>query len=123
MNKINTLIWGREFELDVQYDCYTGEEILQSQRDAVSALSEQMIEEALGKVKDYCISINAKEIGTDAIDNIFKYIMPQYLYVPRTSGTHVVAIMCNYRFDQEHGVAVVFEDEKFSKVGKQDIIL
>ena len=49
--------------------------------------------------------------------------MPKYLYIVRSEAKRVVSIMCNYRFDPENGIAVVFEDEKFSKIGKQDIIL
>lgn len=125
MNKQNIRIWGREFQMDVQFDCYTGEEVLESQREAAAALAatEPVIEAALEKVKAYCLSLNRQEIGADKIENIFKYVAPKYLYVPRTEGKHVVAIMCNYKFDQEHGIAVVFEDERFARIGKQEIIL
>ncbi len=125
MNKQGVRIWGREFTMDVQYDCYTGEEILESQKEAVTELaaSEYIIESALEKVKEYCLTLNREEIGTDKIENIFKYVAPKYLYVPRTEGRHVVSIMCNYKFDQEHGIAVVFEDKAFARIGKQDIIL
>lgn len=58
-----------------------------------------------------------------SINNIFKYVAPKYLYVARNNEKHVVAIMCNYKFDPENGIAVIFENEKFSKIGMQDIIL
>lgn len=48
--------------------------------------------------------------------------MPKYLFVKREINKHVVA-MCNYKFDMEHGIAVVFENEMFSKIVSQDIIL
>jgi hypothetical protein len=31
--------------------------------------------------------------------------------------------MCNYKFDMENGLAIVFENEEAIEVGKQDIIL
>lgn len=125
MSKINMTIWGREYEMNIVYDCYSGEEILDSQVEAVEAfaLSDQVIEESLAEVKTYCLTINREEIGVDVIENIFKYVVPKYIYVPREDGKHVVSIMCNYKFDQENGIAVVFENEKFSKIGKQDMIL
>ena len=38
-------------------------------------------------------------------------------------NSRVVAIMCNYKFDMEHGIAIVFKNEMFSKIVSQDIIL
>lgn len=125
MNKIKALIWGREFDMNITYDCYNGEELLDSQKDAVNAFvdADKAIEESLDKIKEYCLSMNQEEIGSDTIDNIFKYVVPKYLYVSREDEKHVVSIMCNYKFDQENGIAVVFENEKLTKIGKQDIIL
>jgi hypothetical protein len=125
MNKIKVSIWGRELELNITYDCYSGEEVLDAQKDAVIlfAKATQSINASLEDVKKYCLSMNPKEIGLNSIDNIFKYVSPKYIYVPRKQKKHVVSIMCNYKFDQENGIAVVFENEKFEKIGKQDIIL
>ena len=81
------------------------------------------IEDSLEAVKQYCLSCNATEIGTKTIENIFKYVAPKYLYIPRNADKHVVAIMCNYKFDPENGIAVVFENEQFKEIVRQDIIL
>lgn len=56
------------------------------------------------------------------IDNIFKYIMPKSIFVPRTEQKEV-AIICNYKYDMEHGIAIVFENERLKEIGMQDIIL
>lgn len=125
MNKVKLLIWGREFEMEIKYDCYTGEEVLENQKEAINAFvkSEEGIAESLEKVKNYCLAQNKEDIGESEISNIFKYVMPKYLYVIRNMDKHIVSVMCNYKFDQENGIAVVFENEKFYKIGKQDIIL
>lgn len=125
MNKVKLLIWGREFEIEIKYDCYTGEEVLESQKDAIKAFlkSEKDIAESLERVKNYCLAQNKEDIGESEIANIFKYVAPKYLYVIRNTDKHIISIMCNYKFDQENGIAVVFENEKFHKIGKQDIIL
>lgn len=124
MSKKRMKIWGRELEMDIKYDCYSGEEVLDSQKDAAAIFleSEDAVEDALGYVKKYCLDNDREEIGA-SIENIFKYVAPKYLYISRSADKHVVAIMCNYKFDQENGIAVVFEDEKFKKIGRQDIIL
>ena len=49
--------------------------------------------------------------------------MPKSLFVRRDEAKRIVAIMCDYRFDMEHGLAVVFENEQFKMIGEQDIIL
>lgn len=125
MNKVKMRIWGRDFEMDVKYDCYSGEEILDSQKSALEAFlkSDDSIQASLKQVKGYCLEHYGKEIGTDTIDNIFKYVVPQYLYVVRSEDKHVVAVMCNARFEPEHGLAAVFQEEKLDKIGRQDIIL
>lgn len=124
MSKEKIVIWGRELELEVKYDCYTGEDILESQKVALSAFleSDNSIDTSVVKVKKYCLEQNREEIGEE-ITNIFKYVAPKYLYIARNTDKNVVAIMCNYKFDPENGIAVVFENEKYKMTGKQDIVL
>lgn len=125
MSKEKMSIWGREFEMEVRYDCYAGEEVLDSQKEALAQFlkAEDSIEASQEEVKKYCLEQNGAEIGDSTITNIFKFVAPRYLYVARTAGKHIVAVMCNYKFDQENGIAVVFEDESFKQIGRQDIIL
>lgn len=125
MNKAKLQIWGREFEMEVKYDCYAGEAVLEAQEDALKAFlkSDGVIMASLEMVKDYCLAQNKNDIGESGIPNIFQYVAPKYLYVARSMDRHLVAIMCNYKFDPENGIAVVFENEQFHKIGKQDIIL
>ena len=119
------MLWGREFNLDIIYDCYSNEKILKSQETAVQDFSkaEGSIDSSLEEVKKYCLSINKEEIGSEVIENIFKYVAPKYLFVPRDEKKQIVAIMCNYKFDTESGIAIVFENGKFKTIGKQEIIL
>jgi len=125
MNKVKMMLWGREFNLDITYDCYSREKILKSQEMAVKEFSKatEEVNSSLNKVKQYCLTNNKEEIDSNVIDNIFKYVAPKYLFVPRDEKKHVVAIMCNYKFDTESGIAIVFENCKFKEIGKQEIIL
>lgn len=106
MNKEKVVIWGREFDIEIKYDCYTGEEVLDVQKQALAAFlkSENSIEDSLEMVKRYCLDQNGEDIGDSVIANIFKYVVPKYLYVVRSTDKHIVSIMCNYRFDQENGI-------------------
>lgn len=125
MNKIKMKLWGREFNFDIKYDCFRNEQVLLSQELAVQNISRMSkeIEASLCKVKEYCLANNRKEIGLDAIDNIFKFVAPKYLFIPRDRNKQIVAVMCNYKYDPESGIAVVFENGKFKGIGKQEIIL
>lgn len=49
--------------------------------------------------------------------------MPKSIYAPHDKNAVKVAIMCNYKFDAEHGIAVIFENGKYKEIGAQDIIL
>lgn len=124
-DKIEMTIWGRKIELGITYDCYSDEDVLESQIKAVKAFEKAIsaIDAALDDVKEYCILKNKEDITMGTIDNIFKYVAPKYLYVVREENKHIVALMCNYKFDMENGIAIVFENEKFVRIGKQDIIL
>ena len=125
MNKVKLNIWDREFDIEVVYDKYSDETVLTAQEKALEDFmrATEEIESSLTVVKEYCLYNNREEIGSDYIDNIFKYVMPKYLYVARDNANHKVAIMCNYRYDEENGIAIVFKNEKFLQIGKQDIIL
>ena len=57
------------------------------------------------------------------VGNIFRYVMPRTPFVTETKGARRVALLCDYRYDEEHGIAVVFDNEKFAGVMSQDDVL
>lgn len=73
--------------------------------------------DSLALVEQYIMKYNGSEIAVDHIDNIFKYVMPKSVLVTRNDKEQCFAVMCNYKFDMEHGLAVVFENKKFKTVG------
>jgi len=124
MNNIKLNLWDREFELFVSYSCYPGEQITETQKKAVEGFADdtECVNDILDDLKRYVEQNSYNEIKADEIDNIFKYVMPESLFVPRTEKK-TIAIMCNYKFDKEHGIAVVFEEGRLKEIGSQDIIL
>ena len=124
MNKIKMNIWGRDFDLTVMIKQFKGKDITDEQNDAVEKFesSEKMVNAAKDEVEKYIIKNGLKDAGVDSVDNIFKYVIPKTISVPK-SKKRIVAIMCNFKFDMEHGLAIVFEDEKLKKIGPQDIVL
>ncbi len=53
---------------------------------------------------------------------IIVLVMPKAIYIPHIQKP-TVAIPCNYKFDPEHGLAIIFENGKFEKVDLEDAIL
>lgn len=124
MSKVKTTIWGREFELPVIVKQFKGKDVTEIQEDAVDQLERNMVifDSAESEVEKYILKNGLKGNGISEVDNIFKYVMPKSISVPKAKK-RVVALMCNYKFDMEHGIAVIFEDEKFKKVGPQDLVI
>lgn len=124
MNKVRINLWNREFELVVSFSCYPGECITDMQKDAIMDFCKHTtgIEDALDELKNYVEKTLDSAVRAVEIDNIFKYIMPKSIFVPRTEQKEV-AIICNYKYDMEHGIAIVFENERLKEIGMQDIIL
>ena len=118
-------IWGREFELRVTFDCFDNEEVLPIQEQALEAFlkAEAAIEDSKKRVENYILNDDYAELETASVDNIFKYVIPTDIYLPRTPDTRTAALLCDYRFDEEHGIAIVFENEKFKEIDTQDIVL
>ena len=121
MSKIKINIWGREFNLNAVLQHFPNEDITKQQEETFEEFSrsEENILKSLPEVEKYVLRNGLK---ADKVDNIFKYVMPKSILIPRNKK-NVAAIMCDFKFDDENGIAVVFEKGKFKKIGQQDIIL
>lgn len=122
---LNIEIWGRKFSLNVVYDCYAGEKITSDQIEAVERLNANM--SWLNKAKDAVVKYCKTEVNSDdenqKKDNIFSYIKPEAVFVKRDTQKSRIALMCKYRYDPEHGLAIVFDRNGNVTIGPQDIIL
>lgn len=127
MSKVSMEIWGRSFEIPIIYDCYTGEEILNSQKEAYQMFMEKsgnLLEVAKEEIKKYCLKVNKDEIDDKTMPNIFRYVIPKSLFIKRCNNEErTVAILCAYKFNPDDGIAVVFRNEAFSEIGTENIIL
>ena len=108
----------------MSYSCYPGETITDVQKLAARDFPkyEDNISSSLKEVKAYVEATNDNDLKATDMDNIFKCVMPKTIFIPRTEEK-VVAILCDYKFDMENGIAIVFEDGKLKTIGTQDIIL
>ena len=124
INELNISIWERTFLLPVEYDCYDDEVVTDAQKNAVKmlAMHPEWIASAKEQVECLCREKVLKDGENNKKDNIFSYVKPEYLFVKHEAKPRV-AIMCKYRYDIEHGLAVVFSTDGSVTVGPQDIIL
>lgn len=125
MPSLTTNLWGRQLELEVIYDLLGDEEVSKNQTEALQALTKtwHVVEDSLEAVKQYCRADERSDIKDDEITNIFKYVVPQALYVERSERARLVGLLCAYRFDPEHNLAILFENEQLKEIGSEDILL
>lgn len=122
---LNIEIWGREFSLNVEYDCYAGEEVTANQIEAVERLTNNLswFDKAKKDVVRYCKARVDSDNENQKKDNIFSYVKPEAIFVKRDDKKSRIALMCKYRYDSEHGLAIVFDANGNIAVGAQDIII
>lgn len=118
-------IWERDFNLPVDFDCVENETASKDQRKALEAflVNRKMLDEAEPVLVQYCRNEVEKDKGNKKKENIFSYVKPESIFIKRENGHPRVALLCRYRYDEEHGLALVFWPEGRITVGSQDIIL
>ena len=117
MRKTKMNIWGREFKLEIIYDAYKGERILDTQRDALAQFieNESIVNNELDAVKKYCLKDDNMN-GIETIENIFKYVIPTAIFVERSEKNRKISLLCNYKWDSEHGLTLSFVNEKLKAI-------
>lgn len=118
-------IWGRDFVLPVEFEYYDEEVETTEQIDALKKfdLHPEWITGAKRFVEKFCFEKVRDDEENLKKDNIFSYVKPEYVFVKRDKKNARVALMCKYRYDLEHGLAVVFTSDGDVSVGLQDMIL
>lgn len=124
IDKLSLSIWGRVFELPVNYNCYEGETVTEEQIQLINKFIEhsEWIKKSKDIVEDYCKQQVLDDEENQKKDNIFSYIKPMSVFVKHVKKPRI-ALICKYRYDEEHGLAIVFDKEGNITVGSEDIIL
>ena len=123
MNKVRVDIWGRDFDLPVIYQVFPGEEITDKQKAALLDVHRVDYYEAQEEIRNYIHEYFAYELGGQSLDNLFRYVMPKSIYIPKYPDTGRFAIMCDFKYDMEHGIAIVFEQGRLLMASAQDWVL
>lgn len=111
-------------KLKVDFDCLDNEVPSTMQLETLKRITEnpKHISSVLPEVIEYCLQ-EPEMRGITHIDNILKYVKPRTLFIPQTNKGREVAILCDYMFDKEHGIAITFKNEIFSGIKSQDDVI
>ena len=126
-NERKYIIWGRECQVNLVFDCYVGEKIDKVQEDTIAdfeANLKQYTQDGLIAIKKYIVDNYKNNVDDQTIPNIFKYVVPKTVYVSKDpSNKKVIGILCHFRFDEENELAVKYIDGQVAEVGGEQIIL
>lgn len=120
---IHICFWNKIIQLPLEFDCYKGEEITEEQIKALGRFvaHPEWIRSSKNSVQEFC---NKCALGKgEESRKVEECIIPEAVYVKRDDKCPRVAILCKFRYDLEHGLAMVFDYEGAVHVGIQDIII
>ncbi len=125
LNNTELSIWGRQLSIPVEYEFYDEEVISDFQKELLKQFVAQpeRISNSKSLVESYCKEDVEGDSDNLKKNNIFSYLKPDYIFVKRSNKNPAIALMCKYRYDPEHGIAIVFYENDRIKIGSQDIIL
>lgn len=124
LDVIKTNLWGREVELEVYFEQLDFDEPTAVQLDTLSRVDAiwPHVDDAIPSIVEYA-KTEALEIGRQFDADAWRSMVhPTTLFIA-DADERVAAVLCEFDLDPEHGLAVVFEDEKFKEVGPQGVVL
>lgn len=145
MDKQKLKIWGKEFDVDIVFYAFDGNDVTDEQKNALDLFLKanascipneetgeydrgnkepSLVDSTKLEVEKYCLA-NSNGCDIDnPITNIFKYVIPKSIFVDGVmEDTRIVALICDFKFDMENGLVIVFENEKFDEVGDLGLVL
>lgn len=124
---ITTKVFGREYTLPVSYNTYDNIDN-NTKEETLKKIKQIDYKDAANELRKYIkreYSDDLNQMEDKSLDNVFRFIKPGQFYIPGSLFKNIgdVGLMCNFRFDPEHGLVIVFDNGKISAIGPQDIIL
>ena len=73
INNVTLKIWGREFVLPIEYDCYQGETVIDEQVNAIADFikKEELIDKSKELVEQFCKKKLMADDTNEKKDNIY----------------------------------------------------
>lgn len=124
INKVDIIIWDRQFSLPFEYDCYKGDVVTEEQTAIWESFLKhpKWIDKSKTIVEAHCKKAVSEDEDNKKKDNIFSYVKPVSFFITREKKGARVAMICNYRYDPEHGLAIVFSRDGTISIDNQDML-
>lgn len=121
-SRISIAIWGKKFDIPVKFETKENENVSTTQVKALDNFVSNVPEELKNdkKISDYVIKHNASEIGGTTVSDIHKYVTPKFICIKKSNIVRGVAVVCDYKLDKDHQLALIFDNEKFKKIASVD---
>ena len=125
VDTLKMALWGKDVELGIDFDVMPDEAPYDEQRAILQSLVENwsVVEDSKGSVESYCSSTDPEHSTYFETHDINDYVIPKTIWVKHRPSSKTIALLCEYRFDLEDGLAVVFEDCTFEEVCAQDEVV
>lgn len=122
---VDITIWGRDYVIPVEYDCYTAESVTKEQIIALNRFisHKEWLDDSKKALEDYCQEQVMKDDTVCQKHNVFNYVVPRLIFVKRNKKHGMIALMCDYKYDPEHGLALLFSSNGKTIIGSQDSVL
>jgi len=115
--KKKMMFWGVVRDIKIKATAYTGEEILQVQRDSYRRFDENIAAisgRSLELVADYL----KRNYGKGDYESVKEFVIPRSVLFKR-DGSY--GILCDFSLDEEHGLVICIHPKE--EVGMQDIFI
>lgn len=125
--EIKKTIWGRELDISLNFAGFS--DISDKQISAYENFDskfDSMMEDAKKAIIEYCFSEYKdyfEQHNVNAIDNIFKYVVPVVIHVTQDFRDNRIGLICKFKCDIENGLCAVFKDGKIENVGYDYVVL
>ena len=117
-------IWGRELCLPIEYSASIEfKELMKIELSVKEFMdnSAEIILKSQFSVVSYAKKF-AASVGRTTSDDLFDYITPHMLLVNSDDGSIYIALLCGFKYDPEHDIAIIYRDQKLVEVGSQDLV-
>lgn len=123
---IDLVIWGTKYSLPIEYSDSIGSNFIATAEQSVLLFvdkTSEITESAKIVVESY-IQKSALAIGIAEPDSLIDCVEPQMLLVRvDDDGSVNIALLCGFKYDPEHDIAIVYKNEELVEVGSQDIVV
>lgn len=124
---------GKKVKLRINFANYPGEKKTINQHRLANSLKNINFSDSMKFMRKYIRNNNEEELmkinpKDSKVKDPFQYITPRSVRIPRERKDNVgheteFHVLCDYKFDPEHGIAITYEHGKVKRIVPMDYVL